>query len=83
METGVNDILKAAYRLPERKRIELIENLISSLEPESDEEVDALWAEEVERRSRELEQGKVKGIPYAEVREEESDDEAGYSGDLV
>lgn len=69
METEINDILKAAFGLPEKKRIELIENLISSLEPESDEEVDVLWAEEVERRSKEIEQSEVKAIPWAEVRE--------------
>lgn len=70
MKTETEDILRAAYRLPEGERIQIIENLISSLEPESDEDVDALWAAEIERRSDELEQGKVKAISWREVKEE-------------
>lgn len=70
MKADTESILRAAYGLPEDERIQIIENLISSLEPESDEEVDALWAAEIERRANELEQGKVKAIPWAEVRKE-------------
>jgi putative addiction module component (TIGR02574 family) len=38
------------------------------LEPDTDNDVDAAWAAEVERRSREIKEGIVRPIPWAEVK---------------
>jgi len=42
--------------------------LLESLE--SDQDVEAAWAEEIERRVRQLDSGQVKTIPWQQVRTE-------------
>ena len=44
--------------------------LIESLDGPPDENVEATWAEEVERRVREIESGAVETIPWEQVRAE-------------
>lgn len=68
MTRRAQDILKAAVRLPEKERVHVVEELLVSLEPPMDKEVDAAWAAEVERRSREIKAGTVRPIPWKEVR---------------
>lgn len=47
------DIVKATIQLPENERVLVVEQLLASLEPAHDENVDAAWGAEIERRSRE------------------------------
>jgi hypothetical protein len=65
------EILAAALKLPAEVRSELADRLLASLEEAeeqlSPEEREKLWTEEAERRSREMDEGKVKGIPLDEV----------------
>lgn len=68
MTKAAKEIVKAAVRLPERDRIELVEELLVSLESKADENIDAAWAAEIEKRSRELKEGSVRPIPWHEVR---------------
>jgi putative addiction module component (TIGR02574 family) len=68
MKRPAKDIVNAAIRLPENDRLEIVEELLASLEPQSDEDVDAAWAAEVERRSDEIKQGIVRPIPWEEVK---------------
>jgi putative addiction module component (TIGR02574 family) len=49
--------------------VELIDALAASLDPDEAAAVDAAWAEEIERRVREYEEGKLKAIPWSEVQE--------------
>jgi putative addiction module component (TIGR02574 family) len=57
------DIVKAAIQSPENERLLVVEQLLASLEPAPDEDVDAAWAAEVERRSREIKEGTVGPLP--------------------
>ncbi|QTA86786.1 addiction module protein [Desulfonema magnum] len=59
-------LMSAAESLPLELKTELIERLLDSLNP-SHREIDELWAEEAERRVKELRTGKVKAIPGEEV----------------
>lgn len=59
-----DDVLRAAVQLPERERVRVVEKLLLSLESERDQDVDAAWAAEVERRSQEIKRGKVRPIPW-------------------
>ena len=68
MTRPAKDIVDAAKRLPENDRLEIVEELLASLEPQSDDDVDAAWAAEVERRSDEVKQGIVRPIPWADVK---------------
>ena len=69
MTQEAQELLRKALSLPENERAELAGNLISSLDTTVDEDVDAAWQLEVERRRRDLQSGKVKTVPWDEVRE--------------
>ena len=70
MELKLNDLFREASELSERERAELAGLLIESLESEPDQDVEAAWAEEIERRVRQLDSGEVKTIPWQQVRSE-------------
>jgi putative addiction module component (TIGR02574 family) len=61
-------LIDAALALPEAERILLVERLLESLPPETDELSDEELLAELERRRAEVEQGAVKPIPLSEFR---------------
>jgi putative addiction module component (TIGR02574 family) len=63
-----SELLKKALDLPDHERAELAGNLIDSLDTTVDEDVEAAWQEEIARRLKDVETGKVKTIPWDEVR---------------
>jgi putative addiction module component (TIGR02574 family) len=67
MTTQEKKLLAEALRLPSRERESLAGELFDSLEPE-DREAEAAWQAEIERRITELDEGKVKPIPWSEAR---------------
>jgi putative addiction module component (TIGR02574 family) len=69
MAASRDDILREALSLPEHDRADLIEALIDSLDPDSDEDVEEAWRVEIERRARELESGSVESIPWEIVKD--------------
>ena len=59
-------LAKAALKLSTEARAKLARELLGSLEPLSDAEIDRLWLDEAERRDSELDAGKC-GIPIQQV----------------
>ena len=53
--------------LPEQDRAYLARQLIASLDDEVDDDADALWQDAIDRRSREIEEGKVCCRPVEET----------------
>jgi putative addiction module component (TIGR02574 family) len=69
MKRDAAEILKDALALPTEARAALAGSLLESLDSEEvDEDAEAAWATEVNRRVAELDSGAVKTIPWAEVR---------------
>jgi putative addiction module component (TIGR02574 family) len=68
MKTSTTDLFKQALDLDERDRATLAGLLIESLEEEPDQDLEAVWRAEVERRVAELESGDVKAVPWEEVK---------------
>lgn len=66
MARPLKDIEEELLQLPLEARSQLAARLLDSIEP-SDEEVQALWVEEAERRAEEMRSGKVRGEPASEV----------------
>ena len=64
---STEELLAEALRLPRPERARVAEELLSSLE-ESDEEVATAWAEELERRSRDVAEGRVQTTSWESVR---------------
>ena len=68
MPRDVAELFEEAAQLPETDRAELAGRLLESLHGEPDEGVEAAWAEEIERRIRQIDSGEVETIPWEEVR---------------
>jgi putative addiction module component (TIGR02574 family) len=67
MARELKDIAAEALELPLTARAELATQLLDSLEDISEEESDALWAEEGERRYAEYKAGRIESVPAKEV----------------
>jgi putative addiction module component (TIGR02574 family) len=68
MKPDVARLFEEASDLPEFDRAELAGRLLESLHGEPDADVEAAWAEEIERRIRQIDSGEVRTIPWEEVR---------------
>lgn len=62
MLDNYGEILSAALSLPPYERAMLADRLLESLDGPNQKAIDAAWAEEAERRIREIAEGKVETI---------------------
>jgi len=69
METG-KSLLKKALLLKPRDRFLLVDGLVRSLD-EPNKEIEAIWAEEAEKRLRAHREGNTQGVPFEDVFGEE------------
>ncbi|MBI5166219.1 MAG: addiction module protein [candidate division NC10 bacterium] len=70
MKRDAAEILREALQLPPEARAALAGSLISSLDEEVDEGAEAAWEAEVTRRLEDLDGGRVKRVPWSEVRQQ-------------
>ena len=68
MKENISDILKQALRLPPEARAALAGSLLDSLDEPLDRDAEAAWEAEVALRVREIDEGTVTLIPWAEAR---------------
>ncbi|HEY6039448.1 MAG TPA: addiction module protein [Kofleriaceae bacterium] len=75
MATASNKVLDEALKLSSTERVRLAEKLLESVEAETSEDDvesdlvrNAAWADEIEKRSRELRDGSVRGLSVEEAR---------------
>jgi putative addiction module component (TIGR02574 family) len=66
MSSLIDELSRKARALPPEERVRLAEDLLSSVQ-DSDEEIEAAWAQEIEHRIQEVEKGTAKLIPAEEV----------------
>jgi len=69
MSKTTDDILNKAKRLSTAERAELAAGLLASLDGEPEDDVEAAWALEIQRRVERVRSGEAKGRPWPEVRE--------------
>ena len=62
MDTPFDEIAADAMKLSPRDRVRLAQRLVSSLDDQVEDGVEALWMAEAERRLEELRMGKAKGL---------------------
>ena len=68
MTRAVEELYEKAAQLPADDRAELAGLLLESIEDEPEEGVEEAWAAEIERRMADYRAGRVKTIPWTEVR---------------
>jgi putative addiction module component (TIGR02574 family) len=67
MSMDATEILNEALGLPAETRAALAARLIESLDETIDPDAERLWAEEITRRLKELDEGRAQTIPWSEV----------------
>lgn len=60
------EILEQALKLKPDERFMVIEGILKSLD-EPDKTIDAIWAEEAEKRLTAYREGKLKGVPMEDI----------------
>ena len=68
MNPRAQQVLRKALSLPPKARADIAGTLLRSLDVEDDSDVEEAWVLEIERRLKEVESGKVKLIPWEQVR---------------
>ncbi len=68
MSPELDELMKQAMALPPEDREILANSLFESLDQTVDEGVEAAWQEEVARRMDDIDSGKVKTVPWEQVR---------------
>jgi putative addiction module component (TIGR02574 family) len=68
MTRPARELVNAAIKLDESERVKIVEEILASLEPDTDDDVDAAWAAEVERRSQQIKKRVVRPVSWTEVK---------------
>jgi putative addiction module component (TIGR02574 family) len=68
MKQNIAEILKEALKLPPEARAALAGTLLDSLDETVDRDAEAAWEAEIVMRLKEIDEGKIKLIPWAEAR---------------
>jgi putative addiction module component (TIGR02574 family) len=68
MSLTTEELLDAALALPDPDRLEFVEVLAASLQPADRMPFDESWRDVIQRRTAELRNGTVAGIPWADVK---------------
>ena len=69
MSALLDELSKKAKQLALEERVQLAQELIESVDQESDPEIEAAWESEIASRVSKYERGEAKLIPAAEVFE--------------
>lgn len=70
MSPALKELTEEALRLPPDERVVLAESLLLTIDEAHDQVVDEAIVQELERRLRDLREGKVEGIPAEEALRE-------------
>jgi putative addiction module component (TIGR02574 family) len=70
MARNVKELIREAAQLPESDRATLAGAMLESLDPAPTPAVKAAWSKEIARRIREIENGEVELVDWADVRAE-------------
>ena len=68
MSSKAQQVLREALQLPPRARADIAGTLLHSLDVKDDADLDEAWSAEIARRIRQVDSGKVKLIPWEQVR---------------
>lgn len=68
MKENIINLLKQALKLPPEARAALAGSLLDSLDEPLDRDAESAWEAEIASRVREIDEGKVTLIPWAEAR---------------
>ena len=68
MKQNISEILKEALKLPPEARAALAGALLDRLDETTDTEAESAWEAEIAMRLREIDEGRINLVPWAEAR---------------
>jgi putative addiction module component (TIGR02574 family) len=68
MKKGAKAILEEALKLPPKSRAAIAGSLLMSLDDQVDEDAEEAWSAELAKRIKEIDEGKIRMIPWSEAR---------------
>lgn len=72
MEPDIEDLVRRIVDLPRHQRLMLMRLLVDLDQSASDREIDKAWDEEIRARVRAVDEGRVTGISYEDIKREMS-----------
>ena len=73
MAATIEEITKKVVELPRHQRLALVRLLLDLDQPGTSEEIDRAWEEEIGARVKAVDEGRVAGIPYEQIKKEMAD----------
>ena len=68
MSLSAEKLRKAVLTLPQKERAKLAQALLHTLDGPPDSDADSAWVEEIKRRAKELNDGRVKPVAWEVAR---------------
>jgi putative addiction module component (TIGR02574 family) len=72
MAASIEEITKEVVDLPRHQRLALVRLLLDLDQPGTSDDIEQAWDEEIRARIKAIDEGRVTGIPYAEIKKEMS-----------
>ena len=72
MEPDIEDLVRRIVDLPRHQRLMLTRLLVDLDQSASDRDIDKAWDEEIRARVRAVDEGRVTGISYEDIKREMS-----------
>lgn len=70
MAASIEEITKEAIDLPRHQRLVLVRLLLDLDQPGTTDEIERAWDEEILARVKAVDEGRVIGIPYEQIKKE-------------
>ena len=70
MATSIEQIIKEIIELLRHQRLTLVRLLLDLDQPGKGGEIESAWAEEIRARVKAVDEGRVTGIPYDQIKKE-------------
>lgn len=70
MAASIEEITKEVVDLPRHQRLALVRLLLDLDRPGCGLEIDAAWDEEIRARVKAVDEGRVTGVPYEQIKKE-------------
>jgi putative addiction module component (TIGR02574 family) len=70
MAANIEEITKEVVELPRHQRLALVRLLLDLDQPGTSDEIEQAWDEEIRARVKTIDEGRVTGIPYEEIKKE-------------
>jgi putative addiction module component (TIGR02574 family) len=70
MAASIEEITREVVELPRHQRLALVRLLLDLDQPGTSDEIESAWDEEIRARVKAVDEGRMVGIPYEEIKKE-------------